>query len=140
MKALWPVLLGFALTACGAQVAAPGVDQLLGAPTALNVGGQVLTVGTAPAASSQGFGVKVRLASARTPLPAVRLDGVFVVSGSALWKSPLSSAGDGQGSAWGRNVSAWQPGEPVQVVVRLKDERGRVLWLRGPQTRVGQAP
>ncbi|MFC6660158.1 hypothetical protein [Deinococcus multiflagellatus] len=83
--------------------------------------------------------MRVQLNSARSPLPPVRLDGVFVVGGEGLWKAPIRGAGT-QATVWGRNAAGLQPGEPVQVVVRLLDDRGRVLWLRGAQTRVGQAP
>ncbi|PTA69019.1 hypothetical protein [Deinococcus arcticus] len=139
MKRFVPALLGLWLAACGAQPGPPQVGDLLSAPTALNVNGQMVTVGAVPAASAQGFGVRVQLNSARRPLPPVQLDGVFVVGGEGLWKAPIRGAGT-QAAVWGRNAAGLQAGEPVQVVVRLRDDRGRVLWLRGPQTRVGQAP
>ncbi|UBV41576.1 hypothetical protein LAJ19_07835 [Deinococcus taeanensis] len=128
------------LAACGVQAPpAPLVGDLLSAPTALNVRGQVVTLDTTSAAGTGGFGVKVRLNAAREPLPALRLDGVFVVSGGGLWKSPLAAQG-AEGSAWGRGAPGVQPGEPVQVVVRLRDVQGRVLWLRDDESRVGTAP
>ncbi|MBZ9713698.1 hypothetical protein [Deinococcus multiflagellatus] len=139
MKRLLPAFLGLWLAACGVQPSPPQVGELLNAPTALNVNGQMVTVGAAPAAGTGGFGVRVQLNSARSPLPPVRLDGVFVVGGEGLWKAPIRGAGT-QATVWGRNAAGLQPGEPVQVVVRLLDDRGRVLWLRGAQTRVGQAP
>ncbi|NTY02007.1 hypothetical protein [Deinococcus sp. JMULE3] len=133
------LVLPLLLAACGfSPRVPPSVGDLLGAPTALNVGGQVVTLDSASASGSGGFGVKVRLTS-RDALPALRLDGVFVVSGTDLWKSPLRSTG-GVASAYGRAGSGVQAGETVQVVVRLRDAQGRVLWLRDGETRVGTAP
>lgn len=127
------------VAACGfSPRVPPTVGDLLSAPTALNVGGQVVTLESTSASGSGGFGVKVRLAS-RDALPALRLDGVFVVSGTELWKSPLRAAG-GAASAYGRAGSGVQPGETVQVVVRLRDAQGRVLFLRDGETRVGSGP
>ncbi|GGK91919.1 hypothetical protein [Deinococcus radiotolerans] len=127
------------LAACGfSPRVPPTVGDLLSAPTALNVGGQVVTLDSASASGAGGFGVKVRLNS-RDALPALKLDGVFVVSGTDLWKSPLRSSG-AQGSAFGRSGASVQPGETVQVVVRLRDAQGRPLWLRDGETRVGTAP
>ena len=73
----------------------------------------------------------------RGKVPALQVTGVYVVTEDGVWNAPVAARdrracgderclqGIGRGAADGL-----RPGEGVQVVVSLKDEKGRVLWLR----------
>ncbi|MFC4425689.1 hypothetical protein [Deinococcus navajonensis] len=132
------------LVGCGSLDAAPSplAGDLLSAPTTLNLSGQLLRIDASPRLSGAALGVHVRLQSG-TSLPRVTPTAVFMVTRNGVWTAPLrldparrcSGCPCLQGQARGRGEGV-RSGEPVQVVVRLKDARGRLLWLRDPQATV----
>lgn len=133
------------LVGCGTLGTAPAplAGDLLSAPTALNFKGQLLRLEATPRLTGETFGVKVRLHTSRAPTPRVTPLNVYVVTSDGVWdapyrKDPASSCGRTScvsGLARG-NGDGVLHGEAVQVVVQLKDERGRLFWLRDAQARV----
>lgn len=140
MKRAWLLPCAAALLgACGtlSSPPAPSTGDLLASPTALQVGARRLKVEAAPVLGGETFRVRVRVQASRPPLPPLALTGVYVVTGDGVWTAPLSPAvprrcgarpclqASGSGEARGL-----RSGQGVQVVVRLRDEAGRTLWLR----------
>ncbi|GGK21633.1 hypothetical protein GCM10008955_13860 [Deinococcus malanensis] len=150
MKLAAPLVLATALaglSGCGSLDSAPAplAGDLLSAPTALNFKGQLLRLDATPRLSGETFGVKVRLHTSRAPIPRVRPLNVYVVTGGGVWDAPYrkdaaptcgrTACVSGQARGSGEGVLN---GESVQVVVQLKDEQGRLFWLRDAQARVGR--
>lgn len=149
MKAAAAVLLApllAALVGCGSLDTAPSplAGDLLSAPTTLNMGGQLLRVDGTPRLAGAALGVQVRL-SAGPFLPRFVPLAVYMVTRNGVWTAPLrldrlpTCAGSPCMSAQARGRGEGvRSGEAVQVVVRLRDARGRLLWLRDPQATVTQ--
>lgn len=146
MRRAWLLPLAAALLgACGTLPSppAPSTGDLLASPTALQVGARRLKVEAAPVLGEQTFRVRVRVHAARPPLPPLTLTGVYVVTGDGVWTAPLEPSevrrcgarpclqATGSGEARGL-----RPGEGVQVVISLRDEAGRTLWLRDAQASI----
>lgn len=135
------------LVGCGSLGTPPSplAGDLLSAPTALNFKGRLLRLEATPRLNGEMFGVKVRLHTSRAPAPRVTPLNVYVVTGGGVWDAPYrkdASPSCGRsacvsGLARG-NSEGVLDGEAVQVVVQLKDERGRLFWLRDAQARVGR--
>ncbi|ACO46264.1 hypothetical protein DEDE109153_00945 [Deinococcus deserti] len=133
------------LVGCGSLGSGPAplAGDLLSAPTALNFKGQLLRLEATPRLNGETFGVKVRLHTSRAPTPRVTPLNVYVVTGGGVWdapyrRDPAPSCGQTacvSGLARGSGDGV-QNGEAVQVVVQLKDERGRLFWLRDSYARV----
>ena len=149
MRRIGLALCGLGLVGCGSlsSVPTPLAGDLLGAPTTLNVGGQVVRVTAAPQLGAQRFSVRVRVAGASggaaadQPTPGtLKVTGIYVVTGAGLWKSPrLSDAPKNCAlhlCAWASgSANGFVAGEGVRVIAQLQDERGRSFWLRDAQTR-----
>lgn len=142
---LWPLAAAL-LGACGTLSAppAPSTGDLLASPTALQVSARRLKVEATPVLDGETFRVRVRVQTSRPPLPTLALTGVYVVTGDGVWTAPLAPTAlarrcgarpclqaTGSGEAGGL-----RPGEGVQVVVSLRDEAGRTLWLRDARASV----
>lgn len=146
MRVVWLLAAALGLVACGAVPTPPLTGDLLGAPTSLNVAGRVVTARATPTVQGQTFRVRVRVQTARPPLPSLKVTGIFVVTDAGVWKAGVASGARlvcgarmcVQGLASGPAGSIRQ-GEDVQVVARLQDGQGRVLWLRDKGVRVGGA-
>ncbi|MFC4637037.1 hypothetical protein [Deinococcus hohokamensis] len=133
------------LVGCGSLDAAPVplAGDLLSAPTALNLSGRLLRVDAAPRLEGAALGVGVRLQAGQA-LPRVTPLAVYMVTRNGVWTAPLrlnparrcAGAPCLSAQARGRGEGV-RSGETVQVVVQLKDPRGRRLWLRDPQATVG---
>ncbi|MEW6422669.1 MAG: hypothetical protein AB1511_13220 [Deinococcota bacterium] len=133
------------LAACGglASPPAPMASDLLGAPTALQIAGRSLRAEALPALAGNTFNVRVRVQASAAPLPSLAVTGVYVVTEDGVWTATSTQSerqdcgpkvclqGTGRGAARGL-----RPGEGVQVVVSLKDAKGRVLWLRDPRAQI----
>ena len=154
MKKFWLSALACALVACGAAGGTPDpqAGDLLSAPTTLNRQGHVLSAQSTVTLYGGGLGVRVQVgatapgrAGAAASLSGLTLDGVFVVTGTGVWKAPLRTSPAGQTSLGTLNAAAWsgsgdlRPGSGVQVVVRLKDRLGHAYWLRDT-TRASGSP
>ncbi|WP_034384549.1 hypothetical protein [Deinococcus sp. YIM 77859] len=144
MRRAWFLPLAAALlSACGNMAAPPTplAGDLLGAPTALQVEGRSLKADAAPVLEGDRFQVRVRVQASRAPVPSLSVTGVYVVTEDGVWRAAstraLSCGGPtclqslGSGAARGL-----RSGEGVQVVVSLKDARGRTMWLRDPQASI----
>ncbi len=139
MMRLWPVpVVAALLGACGTLgTPEPTAGDLLTAPTTLQVGGRSLRAEATPSLTEDTFRVRVRVQTKRAPIPDLKVTGVYVVTEDGVWNAPVAARdrrdcgqdrclqGTGRGAADGLHS-----GEGVQVVVSLKDEKGRVLWLR----------
>ncbi|EYB67915.1 hypothetical protein DEIPH_ctg031orf0059 [Deinococcus phoenicis] len=145
---MWLLPLAAALlSACGtlAGPPTPTAGDLLAAPTALQVAGRSLRVEATPTLDGATFNVQVRVQASRASPPPLTVTGVYVVTEDGVW-SASSTQGDRQpcGAAVclqgsGRGTSrGLRSGEGVQVVVGLKDARGRTLWLRDAQATIGR--
>lgn len=143
---MWLLPAALGLVACGSAQAPPLTGDLLGAPTTLNVAGRVVTAQATPTVRGDGFRVQVRVQSARPPLPTLNVTGIFMVTDSGVWKAAVPSGARRvcgarmcvQGTATG-SAAGIRSGEDVQVVTRLQDGQGRVLWLRDADVKVGGA-
>ena len=144
MKRLPLLLLPLALplAGCGSLNAAPTAGQLLDAPTSLNLSGQPLTAQAFPAVSNGVFSVKVKVRSLKAALPDVKVTGVYVVTNDGVWEASSAERGPLKcglqcafmvGSGPANGLAA---GQGVQVVLGLKDTKGRELLLRDPQAQV----
>lgn len=142
------------LVGCGSlgSVPTPLAGDLLGAPTTLNLGGQVFKVTAAPQLLREmdRFSVRVNVgasapdstAAAPSSLKTLKVTGIYVVTGSGLWQSPqlndVSQASNclarvcARGSGEARGFAA---GDDVRVIAQLRDEGGRTYWLRDAQSR-----
>lgn len=146
MRLMWLLPAALGLVACGSAPTPLLSGDLLGAPTALNVAGRVLTAQATPTVRDGHFRVQVRVQSARPPLPPLDVTGIFVVTDSGVWKAGVSSGARlvcgtrmcVLGTATGR-AAGIRGGEDVQVITRLQDGQGRVLWLRDAEVKVGRA-
>ncbi|WP_272977064.1 hypothetical protein [Deinococcus geothermalis] len=148
MRRVWLFpLAATLLVACGslASPPAPTAGDLLGAPTALQLAGRSLKAQASPTLAGNSFNVRVRVQASAAPLPPLTLTGVYVVTEDGVWMADTTQSersdcapkvclqGTGRGAARGL-----RPGEGVQVVVSLKDSKGRVLWLRVPRANIGR--
>ncbi|GHF55383.1 hypothetical protein HNQ07_003367 [Deinococcus metalli] len=141
-RALLP-LTALALVGCAAPAAPTPTVELLGAPTTLNIGGTAVTAQATPSVQGGTFSVLVRLTSNRPPVPNMTVTGVYVVTGSGVWKGAV---GADQRAACARNAcvlgtaaggaTGLRAGQTVQVVARVQDARGRALWLRAPEVKI----
>ncbi|BDP42240.1 hypothetical protein DAETH_22090 [Deinococcus aetherius] len=139
MRRLWLLPVAAALLgACGTLgTPEPTAGDLLAAPTTLQVGGRSLRAEATPTLGDDTFQVRVRVQAKHAPIPVLKVTGVYVVTEDGVWNAPVGARdrkdcgddrclqGTGRGAAEGL-----RSGEGVQVVVSLKDEKGRVLWLR----------
>lgn len=142
MKRLLFPVLALALAGCGSLNAAPTAGQLLDAPTTLNVAGTPLTAEAAPLLSGDLFSVKIKVKTARSALPDLKITEVYVVTNDGVWSAPATV-----GSQWrcaancafalgSGPANGLQAGEGVQVVIGLQDNQGRQLLLRDAQAKV----
>lgn len=137
------LVLGAALSGCAATTdPTPAAGDLLGAPTQLHFGGQVVTLDAAPRLEGPVFrvGVRVRPGRLAAPLPRLKVQGVYVVTGAGVWNAPFRAAAgcatpclSGAGVGRGAGLNA---GEAVQVVLRVVDTQGRPFWLRDGRARI----
>ncbi len=150
---LWTglVLGSLGLSGCSSlgQLPAPLAGDLLGAPTTLNLDGQVMRLTAAPQLrhDTQRFIVRVRVRAsppAARPLgrPLARprplkVTALYVVTGSGLWQSPRlndvtrTSTCRERVCVWGSGDAAgFTAGEDVRVVAQLRDASGQTYWLR----------
>lgn len=166
------VLVSLGLAGCGAlgQPPAPLAGDLLGAPTTLNLDGQVMRLTAAPQLrrGTNRFSVRVeveasapasrvlgqaggqsqgRPQSKAAPRP-LKVTALYVVTGAGLWHSPgLNDATQtpgcgGRVCAWGSGAAdGFTAGEAVSVIARLRDARGQTHWLRDARSvRVAALP
>ncbi|GGL91530.1 hypothetical protein GCM10010840_32000 [Deinococcus aerolatus] len=148
---LWTgVVLGsLGLSGCSSLPPAPLAGDLLGAPTTLNLDGQVMRLTATPQLrqDTQRFIVRVRVranpSAARpvgrplaTPRP-LKVTGLYVVTGSGLWQSPRlndvtqASTCRERVCAWGSGeADGFTAGEDVRVIAQLRDASGQIFWLR----------
>lgn len=148
MRRFWLLPLAAALlSACGglAGLPAPTAGDLLAAPTALQVTGRSLRATATSTLDGSALNVRVLVQASRAPLPPLTVTGVYLVTEDGVWNAAATRSdrqscgadaclqGSGSGTAHGL-----RPGEGVQVVVSLKDSRGRTLWLRDAQANIGR--
>lgn len=145
LRRRWLLAAGLGLVGCGSlnTTPVPAAGDLLSAPTTLTVGGRTVTAEAHPSVKGNVFSVRVRLKADRPPLPPLNVTGVFVVTNAGVWKSPVRpQAQSNCGAKACQQASAtslangFQVGEGVQVITRLQDAQGNVLWLRDAQARV----
>lgn len=134
---LWTALAAV-LGACGTLgTPEPTAGDLLAAPTTLQVAGRSLRAEATPTLGDATFRVRVQVQTKRGRVPALTVTGVYVVTEDGVWNAPVA-ARDRQDCGQARCLQGTvrgaadglRPGEGVQVVVSLKDDRGRLLWLR----------
>lgn len=140
--------LGAVLSACAATPEpTPPAGVLLSAPTQLHFGGQVVTLDAAPRLQGPVLRVAVRVNAGNVVAASTKLNvqDVFVLARAGVWNAPFRTASactrpcpsgqglSGQGVGRGGGINA---GEVVQVVLRVRDGRGRSFWLRDARAKV----
>lgn len=134
--ALLPALL-LGLVGCATLPTDPNAADLLDAPTTLNLGGRLVQAQAQTSVRGETLDVRVKLRSS-SGLPPLQPTNVYLVTGAGVWNASLGKYSDkvsgcqsncallrATGPANGLRV-----GQGVEVVVGLRDLRGRTFLLR----------
>lgn len=137
---LLPPVLVLGLAACGTTPADPNAADLLDAPTTLQLGQSRVRATTQAQLMGDTLRVRVKL-GASAGLPALHPTNVYLVTGAGVWTAPLGKIKvacsrecrvlTAQGPANGLRA-----GQGIEVVVGLKDARGRSFLLRDSASQV----
>ena len=148
MRKIAMTLLAFVVSACDGTTTEPRIiaarGDLLTAPTTGTLDGQSVIIEpylwrdfqpTSPPDGKPLIAV-VRVRASGTSLSAtITADSIWVISESSAWASRAvqeqtrSATGDLL-EVIARNGPKWGPGASVDVVVRLRDQTGRVIYVR----------